>query len=315
MVEAASAGPHASRPPLVLVVEDEEWCARAIQTILGPRGYAVLRAYSGRQALEHAMSALPDAILLDDALQDIASHDVCRRLVDDARTASTPIVMMTTGSATRARRVEAFRAGAWEFMALPPDAEELLLRLETYVRAKVSTDRAREDGLLDGASGLYNLRGLLRRAVELGAEANRYERPLACVVITVAPAAVSAGGEDELRGALLQSLEQVFRTTVRSCDAIGRLGPNQFAVLTPATDDVGAQRLAERLLLSVETGTSPADPASLNARAGCFGVTNFREAALQPSELLVRAALALRDQAGERSAARIQHFAAKPTLQ
>src|SRR4051812_17285291 len=42
----------ASRPPLVLIANDQEWSARSLESILGPNGYAVVRAYTGQQALE-----------------------------------------------------------------------------------------------------------------------------------------------------------------------------------------------------------------------------------------------------------------------
>ena len=39
------------RPPLVLIANDQEWSARSLESILAPNGYAVLRAYTGIQAL------------------------------------------------------------------------------------------------------------------------------------------------------------------------------------------------------------------------------------------------------------------------
>ena len=52
-----------SRPPLALLANDQEWSARSLESILGPNGYAVLRAYTGRQALEMARSSLPDVVM------------------------------------------------------------------------------------------------------------------------------------------------------------------------------------------------------------------------------------------------------------
>ena len=49
--EQMSELPIPSRPPLVLIANDQEWSARSLESILGPAGYAVLRAYTGRQAL------------------------------------------------------------------------------------------------------------------------------------------------------------------------------------------------------------------------------------------------------------------------
>ena len=44
----------ARHAPLVLIANDQEWSARSLESILVPKGYEVVRAYTGRQALEQA---------------------------------------------------------------------------------------------------------------------------------------------------------------------------------------------------------------------------------------------------------------------
>src|SRR5207244_9727385 len=88
-------------------------------------------------------------------------------------------------SATRADRLAALRAGAWECIAPPHDADEILLKIGAYVHAKLDADRARADGLLDAATRLYNRQGLARRARELAAQAYRDHGALACVVLAL----------------------------------------------------------------------------------------------------------------------------------
>src|ERR1700677_1632141 len=67
-------------PPLVLIATDQEWAARSLETLLGPNGYAVLRAYNGRQAVELARSAQPDVVIIDLRLGEGDGLDVCRAL-------------------------------------------------------------------------------------------------------------------------------------------------------------------------------------------------------------------------------------------
>src|SRR5918992_2028897 len=80
-----SDGARSPRPPLVLIANDQEWAARSLETILGPNGYAVLRAYTGRQAVELAHSAQPDAVILEIRMPDMDGLEVCQRLRDDPR--------------------------------------------------------------------------------------------------------------------------------------------------------------------------------------------------------------------------------------
>ena len=155
----------ASSAPLVLIANDQEWSARSLESILGPSGYSVVRAYTGQQALERARATLPDLIILDAQMPDMHGFDVCRTLRADARFSSTtPIVITTSGPSGRTQRLEAYRAGAWEFLGQPLDGESLLLKLGTFLQCKRAVDELREENLLDASTGLYNMRGLSRRA-------------------------------------------------------------------------------------------------------------------------------------------------------
>src|SRR6478672_4822326 len=60
-----------SRPPLVLIANDQDWSARSLESVLGPRGYAALRVATSVRTLELARIAQPDAIILDMALPDL----------------------------------------------------------------------------------------------------------------------------------------------------------------------------------------------------------------------------------------------------
>ena len=155
--------------PLVLVANDQEWSARSLESILGPSGYSVVRAYTGQQALERARTAQPDIIILDAQMPDMHGFEVCRTLRERSPVQRvTPIVITTSGPSGRTQRLEAYRAGAWEFLGQPLDGEALLLKLGTFLQSKHQVDMLREENLLDSGTGLYNMRGLARRAREIG---------------------------------------------------------------------------------------------------------------------------------------------------
>ena len=297
------AGAHASvetaretAPPLILLASDQEWSTRSLESVLGPQGFATVRAYNGRQALELTATTHPDVVIVDAGLPDIAGVDFCLRLRDEPDfPASTPIIMTTAGPASRLQRIEAYRAGAWEFLSLPVDAEALLLKLSAYVRAKREIDRSREESLLDDTTGLYNLRGLARRAREIGADASRRHAPLACVAITGVLADRSQAGTDELDARRAAELGDLCRRTARSSDAVGRLGRSEIAILAPATDEGGAVRLAERIrerLVAMEI--LPEGTGKLDLRAGYCAFTDFASAPVDAVEMMLRASTALR---------------------
>jgi diguanylate cyclase (GGDEF)-like protein len=289
----------ASAAPLVLIANDQEWSARSLESILGPSGYSVVRAYTGQQALERARTSQPDIIILDAQMPDMHGFEVCRALRSDPRFSSTtPIVITTSGPSGRTQRLEAYRCGAWEFLGQPLDGEALLLKLGTFLQSKRQVDILREENLLDSGTGLYNMRGLARRAREIGADALRRREALACVVFapeTEMETDEDAPGEELLR--LSDQVGTVFREVGRGSDAIGRLGATEFAVIAPATGPEGARRLVSRLGAAVEATRIPVrgGERSVRVKAGYCAVPDFAEASVDAVELLLRATTALRD--------------------
>jgi diguanylate cyclase (GGDEF)-like protein len=221
--------------------------------------------------------------------------------------AHTPIIVTNSGPSVRAQVIAAYQAGAWEYCSQPYDGELLIFKLDSFVRAKLEMDRVRDESLLDQITGLYNARGLARRAREIGAEAYRQHNPLACVAIS---ADVGPDGQSEelmyQTGALLAThFGGVFRRTGRLSDAFGRLGQQEFAIIAPATEAKGAERLVERLQESLA-----AEPLSLagggqhrlTIKAGYCAVPDFAESSVDAVEMLLRAATALRQLRADGSA-------------
>jgi diguanylate cyclase (GGDEF)-like protein len=285
--------------PLVLIANDQEWSARSLESILGPSGYSVVRAYTGQQALERARTAQPDLIILDAQMPDVHGFEICRQLRSDPRfSATTPIIITTSGPSGRTQRLEAYRAGAWEFLGQPLDGEALLLKLATFLQCKLEVDSLRDESLLDSGTGLYNMRGLSRRAHEIGADAFRRRDPLACVVFSPEPEGVVPDEPpDEEVQRIAQQVGQLFKRVGRSSDAIGRLGHSEFAVIAPATSGDGAVRLIQRLGGTIESSPIPVrgGERSLRVRAGYCAVPDFAESPVDAVELLLRATTALRE--------------------
>ncbi len=97
----------------------------------------MVRAHTAADGLTRARRAPPDLILIDVRLPDRSGLDLCRDLRADPRIGPrTPIVLTTASPATRALRLQALKAGAWELIPLPFDSEQLLAKLENYVAAK-----------------------------------------------------------------------------------------------------------------------------------------------------------------------------------
>ena len=302
-----SSSPPATRPFLALIANDDEWTARSIESLMAPAGYAVLRAYTGVQALQSARGAQPDVVILGSRLADMDGLDLCRRLRESGVVpGDVPVLMLAGGPVGRSERLQAHRAGVWELCTTPIDGESLLARLDTFLGARREVSRLEQAALLDAMTGLYNARGLARRAREIGADAQRHHAPLACVAL--APEALSAeridpAFLDALATRVAGHLAEMLRRAGRQSDAIGRLGQVEFAIVAPATPADGAVRMIERLRESLERDLvvgGEGEQQNVRIVAGYAAVPDFSEAQVDAVGLLLQASAAMRHRRSHR---------------
>ncbi|MFI5234423.1 MAG: diguanylate cyclase domain-containing protein [Gemmatimonadales bacterium] len=272
VVASASRGPH--------------WLER----LLLPRGFAVSRATTQEMLVREVENSSPDLVSVDADLSGGGVLDTCKRLA----TLMGPItpVFVTGGTPfTRQQRLTLLDSGAWECVTPPIDTPELLLRVDTYVRAKRECDRIQSAGLTDPSTGLYNRQGLARRAREIGADAFRSHAPVASVVFAFEPREGSS-----LVTASVPGWAQVFRDQRRSSDAVARLGPDEVVVLAPDTDLEGARKLAQRYLGAIsELVGDGGEPISVSA--GYHAVANLGYTPTSPIDIVTQAAAAARKSA------------------
>jgi DNA-binding response OmpR family regulator len=115
----------------VLVVDDDRNIREVLHNYFTLKGYEVLLAANGEQALELAQCEIPKAILLDINMPGIDGMEICRRLRADEKTRLIPIVLITAYGATKA---EASDAGADDIIYKPFDMRDLSIRLKSVIR-------------------------------------------------------------------------------------------------------------------------------------------------------------------------------------
>lgn len=118
---------------VVLVVDDVPDNLSLLHDALDESGYTVLVATRGEAALQRAVQALPDIVLLDAMMPGMDGFEVARRLKADARTAHIPIIFMT-GLTDTEHLVAALEAGGVDYVTKPIKPKEVLARMEVHVR-------------------------------------------------------------------------------------------------------------------------------------------------------------------------------------
>ena len=121
----------------VLVVDDEPHIRRALEVNLLSRGYGVVSAASGIEALELAAAVVPDLVVLDLGLPGLDGTSVIREL----RTWSDAPIVVLSVRGEEAHKVEALDAGADDYVTKPFGVEELLARLRAAERRAPETSR------------------------------------------------------------------------------------------------------------------------------------------------------------------------------
>jgi DNA-binding response OmpR family regulator len=126
------AAPAPSAKRTILVVEDDDNSLFVLKDILKTKGYLVLEAWDGQQAVEVAEAEKLDLILLDLQLPRLSGMGVIRRLRENETLAGLPIVLMT-GCDPEKYRGNAIAAGCNDFLLKPIDFDRLEAVLECFV--------------------------------------------------------------------------------------------------------------------------------------------------------------------------------------
>jgi len=118
----------------VLVVDDQAQNTRLLDAVLSSRGYRVLAAGSGEEALAKLASDPVDVVLLDIVMPVMDGYEVCRRIRADEATAFLPVVMITASGDQE--KLRALENGADDFVSKPFNQAELLARVASLAKVK-----------------------------------------------------------------------------------------------------------------------------------------------------------------------------------
>lgn len=142
----------------ILVVEDDEDVALVEQRALETEGYDVTVCPTGRSAIDTYDASLPDLIILDHGLPDIAGDQVIAHVRERSQI---PIIVVTGRAATEAA-VSSFDLGVDDYVVKPFDTAELMARVRAVLRRAAPSSQgplAFKELTLDPRSRVVTLAG------------------------------------------------------------------------------------------------------------------------------------------------------------
>ena len=129
----------------ILAVDDLPQNLRLLDAILSPRGYRVLTATSGEEALALLPDSGADLVLLDILMPGMDGYEVCRRIRSTPGAEFLPVVMITASGDQE--KIRAIEAGADDFVSKPLNQGELLARVASLARVKRYQDTIRRQSV------------------------------------------------------------------------------------------------------------------------------------------------------------------------
>ncbi|MGA1621413.1 MAG: diguanylate cyclase domain-containing protein [Synechocystis sp.] len=264
----------------VLIVDDSSDNLRLLSTMLQSQGYQVKKAISGKFALQSLTVIEPDLILLDVHMPEMDGYQVCQTLKANPHYQGIPVIFISAADQLF-NKVQAFQAGAVDYITKPFHLEEVLIRVENQLnqkrlyrelekqnillKAEITERRKAEEALTqanhrleelaakDGLTGLANRRHLDRYLTLQWRSALLNRQSLALILIDVDffkaynDAYGHLLGDDCLKqvATILQSMSR------KQSDLVARYGGEEFVVVLPNTTVEEAKQLAQRIQTAI----------------------------------------------------------------
>jgi diguanylate cyclase (GGDEF)-like protein len=285
--DSSRAPGNGTGPPLVLLVDDDPDLRAVAEMQLTLRGFKVIQAEGGEEALELARTKFPDVILLDMMMPGMSGADVLRALHADPQTEDIPVIFLSAVSGTE-DRVQGLDGGAVDWIVKPHDPRELIARVGAAARTKARQEEMKLKAGGDPITRLPTRKAFEERLQQELSRAARTHNPFCILLVDVDHLHTVNERLGELAGdQLLREIASVLRTTLRNSDEVFRYGDDEFAAVLPDVEVGAAFLAAERCREEIETITSDGVPT-----AASIGVAQF-SGGRTADELLSRAEIAL----------------------
>lgn len=119
----------------ILIVDDNQDSRDLVVKVLKNRGYQMVEAVDGEDALEKATAENPDIILMDISIPKLDGYEVTRRLKSQEKFKNIPIIALTA-HAMKGDKEKAMQAGCDGYITKPISVHELPDQIKSYLKAE-----------------------------------------------------------------------------------------------------------------------------------------------------------------------------------
>ncbi|MGD1054148.1 MAG: diguanylate cyclase [Candidatus Dormibacteria bacterium] len=238
----------------ILIADDSMVVRAVLRRQLETDGHTVVEAVNGEEAIDACREYHPDVILLDVEMPVLDGHATLARLKADPQLKDIPVVFLT-GRVDTADVVNGLRLGAHDYLRKPFEANELMARVSAALRTKWLQDelRARNAELdrvsrIDMLTNIYNRRHLDEHLRSVISSARRHDRSVGVLLVDIDHFKDVNDEHGHLAGdAVLREVASRLQQAMRTEDALGRWGGEEFLAVLTDTPPEGVRTMAERL--------------------------------------------------------------------
>jgi diguanylate cyclase (GGDEF)-like protein len=278
----------------VLLADDSALARRLLLQMLARWGHEAVVCADGEQAWAALQEKdAPVLAILDWEMPKLSGVELCRRIRATAREPYVYVLLLTANE-RKEGVIEGLAAGADDYVRKPFDEQELEVRIRVGQRITdlqtelvAAREALRAQATHDSLTGLWNRGAILERLrVEL-ARSKRENAPLAALMVDLDHFKKVNDTMGHLGGdAVLREASRRIHSVIRSYDAAGRYGGEEFLVLLPGCDREAAHLRADQLRLAICDQPINADGQEIVLTASIGVAARSRGGTGSPDELV-----------------------------
>ncbi len=233
----------------ILVVDDDPNLRKSLADILGVKGYRVVTAGDGGEAIAAVEKESISVALIDLKLPDMSGLAVMEQLKQHSPLAEAIIL---TGHASLDSAIEATKKGAFSYLLKPYQMDALLLDIQHAAERKQAQEEIRMLATTDMLTGINNRQHFSELLANEIARAKRYGNALALVMYDIDFfKQVNDGFGHDAGDKVLRDMTDLVKRNIRTVDVLARWGGEEFMILMPQSDMDAVKKAAEKLRAAI----------------------------------------------------------------